>query len=143
MTAPIAAKPYKQGVISTSLPPTQSSTSATSAAPSPILFSSSLIQTAIPPSLKDLLTQLQAAISSSYPQGVAAAPLSDDDKAEALEQVKTLAEAGTHANDGAGQKAAKTATKIIKGTIAALPPTTALVESVTKLLPLITKFFGF
>jgi Pentapeptide repeats (8 copies) len=88
------------------------------------------------PGIKDLLTQLQDAIASE-PQ------LTDDDKAEALEQVKTLAEAAQNPQDGAFQKAAKTATKIIKGTIAALPTTTALVEAVTKLLPLITKFFGF
>jgi hypothetical protein len=54
-----------------------------------------------------------------------------------------LAEAAQNPQDGALQKAAKTATKIISGTVAALPSTTALVEAVTKLLPLITKFFGF
>lgn len=66
-----------------------------------------------------------------------------DDKAEALEQVKPLAEAGKNPQDSGLQKAAKTAAKILKGTIAALPSTTALVEAGTKLLPLITKLFGF
>jgi len=86
--------------------------------------------------LKDLLTQLQGAIDADT-------QISTDDKAEALEQVKVLAEAGKNPQDGAVQKAAKTAAKILKGTVAALPSTTALVEAVTKLLPLITKFFGF
>jgi hypothetical protein len=40
------------------------------------------------------------------------------------------------------QKAAKTALKFLKGTIADLPATANLVEACTKLLPLITKFFG-
>jgi hypothetical protein len=88
------------------------------------------------PTIKDLLTQLQGAIETET-------TLDNEDKAEALEQVKVLAEAGQNPQDGALQKAAKTAAKILKGTVAALSPTTALVEAVTKLLPLITKFFGF
>jgi hypothetical protein len=85
---------------------------------------------------KALLIELQTAIATDT-------TLNTDDKAEALEQVKVLAESGQNPQDGALKKAAKTATKILKGTIAALPPTTALVEAVTKLLPIVTKFFGF
>jgi hypothetical protein len=88
------------------------------------------------PNIKTFLTQLQTAIEADI-------HLSTDDKAEALEQVKVLAEAGKNPQDGMVQKAAKTAAKILQGTVAALPSTTALVEAVTKLLPLITKFFGF
>ncbi|WP_390849776.1 hypothetical protein [Nostoc spongiaeforme] len=40
------------------------------------------------------------------------------------------------------QKAAKTAVKILKGTIASLPTTATLVEAGSKLLPLISKFLG-
>jgi uncharacterized protein YjbI with pentapeptide repeats len=85
--------------------------------------------------LKDLLTQLQSAVETDT-------FLNDADKAEALEQVKVLAEAGQNPQDGALKKAANTATKILKGTIAALPSTTALVKAVTDILPIITKFFG-
>ncbi|BAY33270.1 pentapeptide repeat protein [Nostoc carneum NIES-2107] len=85
--------------------------------------------------IKELLTQLQAAIETDT-------TLSDEDKAEALEQVKAIAEAGKKPEDGAMQKIAKTALKFLKGTIADLPTTAKLVEECSKLLPLITKFFG-
>jgi hypothetical protein len=88
------------------------------------------------PSIKTFLTQLQTAIEADTHLGT-------DDKAKALEQVKVLAETGQNPQDGMVQKTAKTAAKILKGTVAALPSTTALVEAITKLLPLITKFFGF
>ncbi|MCU0570862.1 MAG: pentapeptide repeat-containing protein [Oculatellaceae cyanobacterium Prado106] len=87
------------------------------------------------PGIKELLTELQTAIETDT-------VLSEEDKAEALEQVKVLAEAGQNPKDGALQKAAKTAMKVLKGTIATLPTATTLVESVTKLLPLITPFLG-
>lgn len=82
------------------------------------------------PGLKELLTQLQAAIEAE-------AELQNEDKAEALEQVKTLAEAGQNPKDNALQKAAKTAMKILKGTVASLPEATKLAEACAKLLPLI------
>ena len=87
------------------------------------------------PSLKELLTQLQALIESE-------SELNEEDKVEALEQVKVLAESGQKPEDNTLQKLAKTAVKILKGTIASLPDVTKLVESGTKLLPLITKFLG-
>ena len=82
------------------------------------------------PGIKELLAQLQAAIEAE-------SALPDEDKAEALEQVKTLAEAGQKPEDNLLQKAAKTSIKILKGTIASLPDATKLVESCSKLIPAI------
>jgi uncharacterized protein YjbI with pentapeptide repeats len=87
------------------------------------------------PGIKELLTQLQAAIEADK-------NLADEDKAEALEQVKALAEAGKNPQEGGMQKAAKTAIKILKGTIASLPSATKLVEQCSNLLPLISTFLG-
>ena len=81
--------------------------------------------------LATLLEQLQSAIEHE-------SHLAPEDKAEAMEQVKTLAEAGQKPEDNALQKAAKTALKILKGTIAGLPDAAKLVESCVKLLPAIT-----
>lgn len=87
------------------------------------------------PGIKELLTQLQAAIEADT-------NLPQEDKAEALEQVKALAEAGKNPQEGAMQKAAKTAIKILKGTISSLPSATRLVEQCSNLLPLISNFLG-
>ncbi|MEH2441134.1 pentapeptide repeat-containing protein [Nostoc sp.] len=87
------------------------------------------------PGIKELLTQLQAAIEADT-------NLSKEDKAEALEQVKALAEAGKSPQEGAMQKAAKTAIKILKGTISSLPSATKLVEQCSNLLPLISNFLS-
>jgi len=80
--------------------------------------------------LATLLEQLQSAIKNE-------SHLTPEDKAEAMEQVKTLAEAGQKPEDNALQKAAKTALKILKGTIAGLPDAAKLAESCAKLLPAI------
>ena len=82
------------------------------------------------PGIKELLTDLQTAIEAET-------ELSDDDKAEALEQVKTLAEVGKNPQESTMQKAGKTAMKILKGTIAGLPSAATLVEACSKLLPAI------
>ncbi len=82
------------------------------------------------PGIKELLTELQSAIEAE-------ADLSDDDKAEALEQVKALAEVGQNPQESTMQKAGKTAMKILKGTIASLPSAATLVEACSKLLPAI------
>ena len=82
------------------------------------------------PGIKELLTQLQTAIEAET-------NLSDDDKAEALEQVKALAEVGKNPQESTMQKAGKTAMKILKGTIAGLPSAATLVEACSKLLPAI------
>ncbi|GAX34152.1 pentapeptide repeat-containing protein [Nodularia sp. NIES-3585] len=87
------------------------------------------------PGVKELLAQLQAAIEAEK-------DLPQEDKAEALEQVKTLAEAGKSPQEGAMQKAAKTALKILKGTVASLPSATKLVEECSKLLPMISQLLG-
>ncbi len=87
------------------------------------------------PGIKELLTQLQAAIEADT-------NLPQEDKAEALEQVKALAETGKNPQEGAMQKAAKTAIKILKGTISSLPSATNLVEQCSNLLPLISNFLG-
>jgi uncharacterized protein YjbI with pentapeptide repeats len=87
------------------------------------------------PGIKELLTQLQAAIEAE-------SALPDEDKAEALEQVKTLAEAGTKPEDNLLQKAAKTSIKILKGTIACLPDTAKLAESCAKLIPAIASLLA-
>ncbi|MEH2391735.1 MAG: pentapeptide repeat-containing protein [Nostoc sp.] len=87
------------------------------------------------PGIKELLTQLQAAIEDDT-------NLLQEDKAEALEQVKALAEAGKSPQEGAMQKAGKTAIKILKGTISSLPSAAKLVEQCSNLLPLISNFLG-
>jgi uncharacterized protein YjbI with pentapeptide repeats len=87
------------------------------------------------PGIKELLKELQAAIESD-------STLSDDDKAEALEQVQTIAAGGSQPQDGLIQKTVKTAMKVLKGTIADLPSTEQLVKVSLKVLPLIAGFFG-
>ncbi|MEP0914954.1 hypothetical protein NDI45_29085 [Leptolyngbya sp. GB1-A1] len=82
------------------------------------------------PGIKELLTQLQGAIEAEP-------TLPEEDKAEALEQIKTLAEAGQNPEDNALQKAAKTSIKILKGTVASLPDAAKLAEACAKLLPAI------
>jgi len=88
------------------------------------------------PGIKELLAQLQAAIEAE-------SELPDEDKAEALEQVKTLAEAGQKPEDNVLQKAAKTSMKILKGTVASLPDAAKLAESCVKLLPAIAALLAF
>lgn len=68
--------------------------------------------------------------------------LSQDDKAEALEQVEVLVEAGQKPQDGSLKKMANTAVKVLKGTVASLPEATKLVEACSKSLPIITKLLG-
>lgn len=84
------------------------------------------------PSIKELLAQLQTAVEAE-------SNLPEEDKAEALEQIKTLAEAAQKPEDNMLQKAAKTAIKILKGTVSSLPEAAKLVDASTKLLPIISK----
>jgi len=88
------------------------------------------------PSLKELLTQLQKAIEIE-------SELPDEDKVEALEQVKTLAEAGQNPEDSGLKKAAKTAMKVLKGTVSGLPEVTKVVAECAKLLPAIAALLAF
>ena len=87
------------------------------------------------PGIKELLEQLQTAISES-PE------LNDADKAQALEQVKTLAEAGQNPKDGTKQQQAKGALRFLKGLMAELPNIATLVQLSQQLFPTISKFFG-
>ena len=82
------------------------------------------------PSLNELLTQLQAAIES-------ATELPDQNKALALDQVKTLAELGQKPEDSALQKAGQLAMMALKGITSGFSETTKLVVECTKLLPAI------
>lgn len=86
-------------------------------------------------SLKALLTQLQTLIEVET-------ELNNEDKLEALEQVKMIANAGAKPDDSKLQRAANTALKILRGTIATLPEATKLVQGCTELLPEITKFLN-
>ncbi len=87
------------------------------------------------PGIKELLSQLQdAIIQSTY--------LSEEDKAEALEQVNSLAEAGKNPQESTKQKTAKTAITMLKGIFTGLPAIASLVEAGNKLLPAISKLFG-
>jgi hypothetical protein len=85
--------------------------------------------------LADLLKQLQSAIETEP-------NLPADDKAEALEQVGTLAKAGEQPQDGTLKKLSNTAIKILKGTVSSLPDTAKLADAASKLLPLIAKVLG-
>lgn len=85
--------------------------------------------------MAELLKQLQTAIEAEP-------GLSEEDKAEALEQVKALAEVRQNPQEGAMQKTAKTAIKILKGTIASLPTAATLYEACNKLLPAIASLLG-
>lgn len=87
------------------------------------------------PGIKELLTELQAAIEAET-------NLTAEDQAEALEQVKALAEAGKNPQEGTMQKAAKTAIKILKGTVASLPVAATLYEASQKLLPAIAQLLS-
>jgi uncharacterized protein YjbI with pentapeptide repeats len=85
--------------------------------------------------LKDLLTQLQAAIATEP-------ALSEQDKAEALAEVKTIAEAGLSATEGKSQTLAKRSMRVLQGIVSGLNETTKLVEVFNRLLPAIGWLFG-
>ncbi|MDF0555000.1 hypothetical protein [Kamptonema sp. UHCC 0994] len=87
------------------------------------------------PRIKELLTQLQAAIKADP-------NLSEDDKNDALEQVKDLAEAAKNPNDAEMKNKAKKADRMLGRIISAVPKATELLQLCNNLLPLITKVFG-
>ncbi|MGK7884926.1 MAG: pentapeptide repeat-containing protein [Crocosphaera sp.] len=87
------------------------------------------------PGIKELLDQLKTAISES-------SDLNDADKAQALEQVNTLAEAGQNPKDSNMQQQAKGALRFLKGLMTELPTVTQLVEQCQEWFPTISKFFG-
>jgi hypothetical protein len=87
------------------------------------------------PGIKELLEQLKTAIEAE-------SSLSNKDKADALEYVQTLAEAGQKPNEGAIQKTAKTAIQALKGIFSSLPDIAKLAEAGKTLIPLIAHIFG-
>ena len=87
------------------------------------------------PSLKKQLTQLQNAINEEN-------NIDEQDKAEALNQVQRLAEAGQNPKQEENQTLAKHATKMLKRITGGLPTATKLVEELNKLLPAIQGFFA-
>jgi len=87
------------------------------------------------PGIKELLIQLQEAIGTE-------SNLSNDDKAEALEQVKVLGEAGQEPNSESNKKIAKRATTMLRGVVTGLPDAAKLAEACSKLLPAVMTLFG-
>jgi hypothetical protein len=86
------------------------------------------------PGIKELLSQLQAAINDPN--------LAEDDKTQALEQIKVLAEAGQNPNNEAAQKQAKKAMGFLKVIAEGLPSAATLVVACKEILPAIAHFFG-
>ena len=87
------------------------------------------------PSIKELLIELQKVIEADP-------ALKPEDKIEALEQLKALAEAGSNPKEGAMQKTAKTALTMLKGIISGLPSAATAIEACNKLIPAIALIFG-
>lgn len=88
-----------------------------------------------PLGIKELLTSLHAAIEADC-------DLNPEDRADALEQVLVLAEAGQNATDERMQKSFRRAIKILRGTVAELPTTSKLVGECEWLLDAIAKQFS-
>ncbi|HAJ62625.1 MAG TPA: hypothetical protein DCP31_28100 [Cyanobacteria bacterium UBA8543] len=84
------------------------------------------------PGIKELLTQLQAAIEGEP-------NLQPDDKVEGLQQVEFLAVAGRNPTDKEMQKLAKRAIRILNGMMADLPNAIKFVETGSILLPEISR----
>ncbi|HLO51971.1 MAG TPA: hypothetical protein VK211_26415, partial [Kamptonema sp.] len=87
------------------------------------------------PGIKELLSQLYQAIETDP-------ALKAEEKAEALEQLQTLAEAAKNPKEEATQKTAKNALTMLKGIIFGLPSAVGVVEACNKLLPAIAQLFG-
>jgi uncharacterized protein YjbI with pentapeptide repeats len=87
------------------------------------------------PNIKDLLTQLKAAIESD-------AELSTDDKADALAEVGELATAAQNPQESTMQKVAKGAMNGLKGIASSLSDASKLAAACKELLPLIMGIFG-
>lgn len=87
--------------------------------------------------------QPQRSAGSTAERVISADPaIGEADKAEALAQVKALAEAGHTPQDGARQKLAKQSMRLLKGMATELPTATKWVDGVGKLLPAIAQYFG-
>jgi uncharacterized protein YjbI with pentapeptide repeats len=86
------------------------------------------------PNLKDLLTQLQAAVEADT-------ELSEVEKKEALGEVAKLAEAGSQPKEGTMQRMAKRATAALKSITEPLSDASKLATACKTLLPLILSVF--
>jgi uncharacterized protein YjbI with pentapeptide repeats len=98
-------------------------------------------------SLTQLATQPQtqeiAAHLKEFQTAIEADPyLPEPDKIDALEQVAVLAEASQDPAKPENTNLTRKAMKLLKGTIESVPKATSFIEACTKLLPLISKFFG-
>jgi len=87
------------------------------------------------PGIKELLAQRQTAINDPN--------LAEDDKTQALEQIKVLAEAGQNPKNETAQKQAKKAMGFLKVIAEGLPSAATLVVACKDILPAIARFFGF
>ncbi|MFP4119806.1 hypothetical protein [Coleofasciculus sp.] len=87
------------------------------------------------PGTKELLRRLQRIIEAED-------NLSPQDKAQALEQVKILAEAGKNPQAQQKQEQAQTAMRILRGMIAELPNAHDFLEESTRILPQLASIFG-
>jgi|GEM_PF-1108331 len=87
------------------------------------------------PGIKELLTQLQKAIEEET-------ELSTEDKADLLEQVKSLAEAKQTPELDKREGLIRKVKKMFEATLKGLPDTAKIVEVCGKLLPLILKALG-
>jgi tetratricopeptide (TPR) repeat protein len=85
--------------------------------------------------LANLLQQLQTEIITNR-------ELEPEDKAEALEQVIALAEAGKNPEESRMRRLARTSLKILIGTLAGLPSSATLVRTANQLLPAISKLLN-
>ncbi|MGF1478748.1 MAG: hypothetical protein ACFB4I_04585 [Cyanophyceae cyanobacterium] len=86
------------------------------------------------PGIKELLTELKAAIEAEN-------NLSEDDKKQALAQVKILAEA-EQKPEPEKQQQAKGVVRFFRGLAQELPTATKFVEACSQLLPAIQSLFG-
>ena len=86
------------------------------------------------PGIKELLTQLYKAID--------APDLAEDDKEQALDQLKVLAEAGKNPQDASRQKKAKKAVGFLKVIAKGVEPASKLAQVCSQVLPKILAFFG-
>ncbi|MEH2151491.1 pentapeptide repeat-containing protein [Nostoc sp.] len=86
--------------------------------------------------IKELLIQLQQAVDEDT-------DLAPEDKADLLEHVKALAEAGQTPDQEKKKGLVRKAKKIFDATLKSLPSTANIIESCSKLLPLIIKALGF
>jgi uncharacterized protein YjbI with pentapeptide repeats len=101
-------------------------------------LTNSLTQLATQPQTQEIAAHLQAfqaAIETDL-------DLPEIDKIDALEQVAVIATASQDPTTPENISLTRKAMKLLKGTIESVPKATSFIEACTKLLPLISKFFG-